>query len=143
VAYVRYNLNDGDWKYLDGSGNGWFQGFFKLPKLAKKRQTLRLQALNKDETVLATKDVSFLTGVLEETLTISPSGGPKQKKGLDFAIKVEDSLHHPITQRKIYFGCFDPIQFGERFGTVATDDRGMAAFSCLPISPGPRSYLYV
>jgi len=37
-GYVRYSLNDGDWKYLDGSGHGWYQGFFKLPKLAKHRQ---------------------------------------------------------------------------------------------------------
>ncbi len=43
VGYVRCSVNDGDWKYLDGSGHGWFQGFFKLPKLAKKRQDMNFR----------------------------------------------------------------------------------------------------
>ena len=74
VAYVRYNVNDGDWTYLDGSGHGWFAGFFKLPKLAKKRQDMNFQALDKDETVLATKKISFLAGVLEESVAIDLKG---------------------------------------------------------------------
>ena len=79
VGYVRYSLNDGDWKYLDGSGHGWFAGFFKLPKLAKNRQSLALQALNPNETLLESKRVSFLAGVLEESLTLAQrsAAGPQ------------------------------------------------------------------
>ncbi len=143
VAYIRYSLNNGDWKYLDGSGRGWFQGFFKLPKLAKKRQILALQALNKDETLLAKKEVSFLAGVLQEFVTIEPRSTAKGAKSLEFVVKVEDSLHHAMTQRKVDFGCFDPIHFGERQGTIVTDASGMGSFSCLPLSRSPAQYIYV
>ncbi len=143
VSYVRYSLNDGDWKYLDGSGHGWFQGFFKLPKLAKKRQTLNFQALDKSETLLASKEVSFLAGVLQESLTINPRSGAGGGKSLEFVTRLEDSLHHPLAQRKIYYGCFDPAGFGERQGIVSTDAGGSATFSCLPIEPAPSRYLYV
>ncbi len=139
VAYVRYALNDSDWKYLDGSGHGWFQGFFKLPKLAKKRQTLDVQALGTDETVLASKEVSFLAGVLQEYLTIEL----KTPKTLEFTVKIENSLHQPIAKRKIQFGCFEPLHFAERQGTLVTDAEGAVSFSCLPLTPAPGPYLYV
>src|SRR5262249_40870187 len=73
VVYVRSNLNHGEWTNLDGSGHGWFQGSFQLPKLARKRQTVTLQAMDKDETILAEKTISFLAGGLTERLTLSLS----------------------------------------------------------------------
>jgi len=143
VGFVRYSLNDGDWKYLDGSGHGWFQGFFKLPKLAKRRQTLALQALNKDETLLASKEVSFLAGVLLESVTIDQKTTTGGNKNLEFTVKAQDGLHHPVAQHKVYYGCFDPIGFGERQGTAITGPEGTVSFSCLPLSPGPTRYVYV
>ena len=146
VGYVRYSLNDSDWKYLDGSGHGWYQGFFKLPKLAKHRQTLAFQALNKDESPLAKKEVSFLAGILQQSLTIDQKNGAKGNKHLEFVAKVEDGLHHPVTQCKVYYGCFDPVGFGENQGTVNTDAAGAAVFSCLPSVSSAKAglpYLYV
>lgn len=143
VIHVRYTVNDGDWKYLDGSGHGWFQGFFKLPKLAKKRQTMNFQALDKDETVLATKEVSFLAGVLEESVTIEIKGTGRGAKALEFSVKLEDSLHHPLTQRKVYYGCFFPISFGEARGTLTTNDSGQGTFTC-QTTPEPHDrYIFV
>jgi len=142
VFYARYNLNNGDWKYLDGSGHGWFQGFFRLPKLAKKRQTLALQALGKDETLLATKEVSFLAGILQEFIKIE-SKNSGLAKPLEFTVQLEDSLHHPIAQRKVDFGCFDPVHFGEQQGAIITDIQGVAVFSCLPLTPSPARYVFV
>jgi hypothetical protein len=138
VAYVRYSLNDGDWTYLDGSGHGWFQGSFQLPKLARKRQDMLFQAMDKNETVLAKKKVSFLAGVLPEQLKIEP-----EKKNLSFRVTVLDGNGKPAAQRKVDYGCFDPIRFGERQGTLITDASGGVSFSCLPITPMPTQYLYV
>ncbi len=143
VAYVRYSLNDGDWKYLDGSGHGLFQGFFKLPKLAKKRQTLDFQALNKDETVLATKEVSFLAGVLEESVTIELKSPGRGAKALEFTAKLEDRLHHPIAQRKVYFGCFFPVSFREGQGTLTTNETGQVSFSCPAVPETRDRYVFV
>jgi hypothetical protein len=55
IARVRYSLNDGDWTYLDGPGHGWFLGSLRLPKLSRKRLSLALQGLDKDDTVLVRK----------------------------------------------------------------------------------------
>jgi len=137
VGYVRYALNDSDWKYLEGSGHGSFQGFFKLPKLAKKRQTLDFQALDKNEVPLAKKEVSFLAGVLQETVTIEPKTSAKGTKSLDFTVRLEDSLHHSIPKRKIYYGCFYSQSFHEGQGVLLTNESGQIAFSC-PATPEPR-----
>ena len=143
VAYVRYSLNDGDWKYLDGSGHGWFAGFFKLPRLSKKRQAMEFQALDKDETLLATKRVSFLAGILEESLTLEPKSPSKSAKQLEFTVKLEDSLHHPIPQRKVYYGCFYPISFREGEGTLMTDADGRGTFACPPVPESRGRYVFV
>jgi len=137
VVYLRTSLNNGDWITLDSSGKGWFQGSFKLPKLARKRQTLAFQALDKNETLLAKREVSFLTEVLPEHLTIAPSS---DKKNLSFRVTVQDGQQKPIAGRKVDYGCFDPVRFGENQGTAVTD---VIAFSCLPISPAPTQFIYV
>jgi hypothetical protein len=143
VTHVRYGLNHSDWKYLDGSGKGWFQGFLKLPKLARRRQTLLLQALDKKETVLASKEVSFLAHIKGERITVEPRSAIKGKNASEFVARVENSLRLPIRQRRVHFGCFDPVSFGERMGSAVTDTSGQVVFSCSPMSPAPRQYLFV
>lgn len=142
AAYVRYSLNNGDWKYLDGSGRGWYQGFLKLPKLAKRRQTLALQALDKNETVLASKEVSFLAGILEESITVTPAASAQGKRGMEFSVLVQSGMKLPVMNRKVYVGCFDPVNFGEIVGTVTTDRSGMATFSCQGLTPNPTRYIF-
>ncbi len=142
VVYVRYSINHADWKYLDGSGHGWFQGFFKLPKLAKRRQTLALEALDKKETVISAKEVSFLAGVLEESISVQPRTAAKGSKSQEFVARVLDGLRRPIADRKVYFGCFDPVAFGERLGQVTTNASGEASFACQPVSPTPTRYIF-
>jgi hypothetical protein len=139
VAYVRYSLNDGDWTYLDGSGKGWFQGSFKLPKLARKRQTLDLQALDKNETVLTKKSVSFLAGVLPEQVTIEP----RKNSHLEFTATVLGSDHLPIDGRKIIFGCFYPISFKETGGVQTSNAAGQITFTCPVDTETPARYLFV
>jgi hypothetical protein len=107
-----------------------------MPKLAKHRQTLTIQAFNNDETLLAQKEVSFLADVQPESITIQPNGS-------GFAAQVQDGLHHPVTGRKVYFGCFDPVLFGEQQGVTTTNLSGQADFSCRSIQPAPHQYLYV
>jgi len=139
VAYVRYSLNDGDWTYLDGSGKGWFQGSFKLPKLARKRQTLALQALDKNETLLVKKSVSFLAGVQPERITVEP----RKNSRLEFTATVQGGDHRPIEGRKVAFGCFYPISFKEGNGFQTTDASGQISFSCPAVSGAPARYLFV
>ena len=45
---MRMSVNGGDWIRLQGSGEGLFVGSFKLGKLARRRQRISLQALDKD-----------------------------------------------------------------------------------------------
>jgi len=139
VVYVRYNLNDGDWTYLDGSGKGWFQGSFKLPKLARKRLTLSFQALDKDETVLAKKSVSFLAGVQSEKVTLEL----KNSSRLEFTATVLGGDHLPIEGRKVSYGCFYPISFKEGKGTLTTNAAGQIIFSCPVVNGAPARYLFV
>jgi hypothetical protein len=139
VASIRYCLNDGEWVVLDGSGHGWFQGSFRLPKLARKRQSMTFQALDKDETVIATKSVSFLTDVLPERVSIEPKKGTR----LVFSVTVKDGRDHPIANRKVLLGCFYPVSFHEGRDQQTTNDAGEVTFSC-PAAPESRDrYLFI
>jgi hypothetical protein len=139
VAYVRYSLNDGDWTYLDNGGKGWFRGNFKLPKLARKRQTLALQALSEDETVLAKKSVSFLAGVLPEKVTIEPM----KTSHLQFLATVLGGNRLPVEGRKVSFACFYPISFKDVGGVQTTNSAGQMTFTCPEASNEPERYLMV
>jgi hypothetical protein len=146
VANVRYCLNDGEWTRLDGSGHGWFQGSFRLPKLARKRQSMTFQAFDKNETLLATKSVSFLAGVLPERVTIEPKKGtrlPAGRQVLAFSVTVKDGLDHPIAGRKVYVGCFCPVSFREGQDALTTNESGEIAFSCPALPESRDRYLFV
>ncbi len=142
VKSVRYSLNHGDWALLDGSRRGWFQGFIKLPKLAKSRQSVMLQAFDKNESVLAAKEISFLAGVPQESISVEPRSSTPKNGTLEFVVRVQDGSRHPIDKRKVYYGCFSPIGFGERQGTAITNVKGEAFFSCLPMEPEPARYIF-
>ncbi len=137
VADIQYAMNGGDWKTLEASGHGYFHGFFSLPDLAKKRQTMTFQALDKDGTVLATKKISFLASMQPERVKIESAG----QKDLLFEVTALDGEFNPIARRKIYYGCFDPVRFGESQGTLTANDHGTVTFSCADAHPS--SYLYV
>jgi hypothetical protein len=139
VVSVRYGLNDGEWAVLDGSGRGWFQGSFRLPRLAKKRQSITFQALDKNETVIATKSISFLAGLLPESVILEPKKGSH----LEFSATIEDGLRHPIGNRKVNYGCFYPISFKESRGTLTTGASGQVTFVC-SVAPEPRDrYVFI
>jgi hypothetical protein len=158
VQGMRYSLNDGDWKPLEGGptrrgsayggpthrslgGGGWFHGFFKLPKLARKRQQLSVQALSKDGEVLTRRDISFVTAVLPEQVALAAK--PEAGKGLTFSVEVRDGNRQVLPERKVQFGCFFPISMRESSGTVKTDHFGKATLSC-PVAPRETDrYLFV
>jgi hypothetical protein len=140
IAEVSYSLNGSDWKALEGSGHGTFRGFFKLPKLARKRQRLTIKAMDSDERVLDQKEVSFLTAVQPETVTIEPV---KQNTAATFRVTVMDGHHHPLAHRKVFFGFFYPITLHEAQGMQLTNDAGEITISN-PRPPQPEDrYLYV
>jgi len=69
VALVRFNLNGAigsrskaGRSAAPGSSVGWWHGFFTLPRLARKRQRISIEALDASERTLMQKEVSFLTG---------------------------------------------------------------------------------
>ena len=149
VAGVSYSLNGGDWKPLDTSGRGWFQGFFKFPKLARKRQRLAIKAMDADERILDQKEVSFLTAVQAEHLKVesvrasSRRGDNKGEGAAQFKISVTDGQYKPIAQRKVYFGFFYPLTLRETQGMQMTNDTGEIIVAN-PLAPLPEDqYLYV
>ena len=143
VTSADYSLNDGDWLPLEPSGFGSFHGFFTLPPLARKYQTLNFRAMDEEGTVLAKKDVTFLTGVAPETLLLDQPPAERGAKGLRFRAKVLNGPGKPIDQRKIYFGCFYPLSFGQAHAVISTDAQGQAIFVC-PEEPAPEDrFIYV
>lgn len=141
VASVNYSLNEGDWRPLEGSGHGWFQGFFKFPKLARHRQRLGIEAMDDHGTVVDRKEVTFVTGVQPEQVTIQSGGGTN--KSLLFTVRVTDGYHQPLVQRKVYYGFFYPLSLRESQGSQLTNDKGEVALVC-PLPPQPNDrYLFV
>ncbi len=139
AAEVRYSLNGDDWVSLEGSQQGWWQGFFKLPKLARKRQHIVVEALDDKGSRLVSKDVSFLAAEKPESLSLDAGTG---KKGLSFTVKVLDGRYHPIAARKITFGCFYPVSLKESQGSVTTTADGQASFVCLPSDNSQERYVF-
>jgi hypothetical protein len=143
IVHMAYSVNHGDWKRLDSSGRGWFQGSFALPKLARRRQTMTFQAMDKDETVLAEKEISFLTGVLPEHVNIQPGSKAGGNSPLQFIVQVTDGKNVPIGNRKVYWGCFYPISFREAQGIQTTGADGKLSFHC-SVSPEAKDrYIFV
>ena len=130
VAAVRYSLNGGDWQPLNGPAQGWWHGFFQLPKLAKKRQHFAIQALDADDAVLETKNISFVTGVMPEQVTLDYKPPANSTATLTFQVEVRDGRHQPIARRKIYYGFFYPVSGRQSAGTAATDFGGRVTIHC-------------
>jgi len=63
IEGVDFSLNGGEWQALEGSGHGWWRGFFQLPKLARHRQRLTVRFLDHMGTERIRKDISFLAAV--------------------------------------------------------------------------------
>ncbi len=143
VKAVRFSLNDSDWLPLAGSGHGWWNGFFKMPKLARKRQRLAIQAINEQGTVLVRKEVSFVAALTPELVTIDAPPDKSPTKSLQFTVFVTDGQRHPLVQRKVHFGFFYPLTLREAQGTAVTDASGRLTLTC-PIPPQSADrYLYV
>ncbi len=143
VASVSYSLNEGDWKLLTGSGHGWFQGFCKLARLARKRQKLTVQAMDASEQVLDKKEISFLTQVQPEQVFIESVPESKKETALRFRIRATDDAHRPLVQRKIYFGFFYPITLRETQGTQMTDSAGEITITSSLKPQAEDRFLYV
>jgi len=141
VTEVRYNLNGGDWLPLNGSSQGWWEGFFKLPKLARKRQRISIQAINDAGEIVITKSVSFVAAERPESLTIDAK---TSAKGIPtFTARLVDGKYHPIAGRAIAFGCFYPLSLIEGQASATTAADGQASFSCpRPPAPGDR-YVFI
>jgi hypothetical protein len=141
ITEMQYNLNDGDWTPLSASEHGWFEGFLKLPKLARKRQSITIQALDADGKTLAKKQISFIAALQPEQVTLESkaSGG---RGGLSFSALVRDS-QQPIAQRKVDVGCFYPISMRESQATIKTDAAGRVAFQCTVAPQAKDVYVFV
>jgi hypothetical protein len=141
VAAMRFSVNNGDWKPLSSSGKGWFQGTFKLPKLARKRQLVTVLAQDKNGEPLARKDVSFLSAVLPEIVEVRNKGD--RPNALQFSALVTDGQKKPIPNRKVYFGCFYPISMRESFGMLTTNTKGEVAIACTESPRAEDAYVFV
>lgn len=153
VASVRYSLNHGDWTRLQGSrdgqdrkianDNGWFYGSFKLPKLARKRQTLSFQALDDGDTELAVKEVSFIAQLEPEHVSVRAKANEGKTQTLEFIAEVKDSAGQPIGLRKVDYGCFYAVSFRESMGTLSTTANGQVSFRCPPPANSKDRRLFV
>jgi hypothetical protein len=139
---MRMSLNGGDWTRLQGSGQGLYVGSFKLPKLARRRQRLSLQALDKDDSAIAQKDISFIAALDPETVRVALDGAARGSQKFSFHVVVRNGDGQPIAQRKVYFGCFYPVSAQQAQGTIVTDAAGLASFSCAFPSQEVERYLY-
>ncbi|MFA5975320.1 MAG: glycoside hydrolase family 2 TIM barrel-domain containing protein [Elusimicrobiota bacterium] len=143
VAEMRLSVNGGDWKPLEGSGHGGWRGFFSLPKLARHRQRVAIQALDSGGSQLSTQSVSFIAAGGPEQIVLSSQPGGRSKEALTFTATVTDARHEPIAQRKVHFGFFYPISLRETQGILLTDDQGRATLTC-SLPPEPKDqYLFV
>ena len=138
---IRYSLNGSDWLRLQGSNQGLFVGSFTLGKLARHRQRLALQALDKDDSVIAQKELSFIAALEPESVRLALNTS-QTKAQLAFHVVVRDGDEQPIAARKVLYGCFYPVSFQESEGTVVTDAAGLATFTCPTPTAGPERYLY-
>jgi hypothetical protein len=134
IAGVDCSLNGAEWKSLEGSGHGWWSGFFQLPKTAKHRQRLTVRALDDTRTELARKEVSFIAAVPLEHITIGLLDMSKKTGALRCTVQVTDDKQHPIAQRKVTFGFFFPAGWREAQGTLVTDSHGEITLNC-PLLP--------
>jgi hypothetical protein len=140
---AEFSLNEGDWKPLEPSGHGWFQGFFKLPKLARRRQQLSVRVLDERGTTLGKTTVSFVTAEFAEELFLQPKPAGKSGRGLKFIANLYDGYHRPIENRKLNFGCFYPVSLQETQGVVTSGPNGEATISCELAPRENDPYLYV
>jgi hypothetical protein len=124
IAEMDYSLNGGDWVPLDGSSQGWWQGFAKLPPGAKHRQRVVVRALDENQTELERTEVSFVAAVRPEQLTLRELETPKGGGPLQWTVQVLTSDQHPITQRKVVYGIYLPLTGRQAQGTLLTDERG-------------------
>lgn len=141
ITGVRFTINGGDYTSLEGSGHGGWHGFFRLPKLARKRQRLTVQALDPHQAVIMEKDISFLAALSPEKVLIEPSSDAKD--ALSFRIKVRDSQLQPIAERKITYGFFLPVSQREIGGTGMTNAQGELTVRCSLVPQKGDRYLYL
>lgn len=129
ISGIRFSLNDGDYTPLKASGHGYFSGFFKLDKLARRRQKMTIQGLDVNHAVVMEKDLSFLAAISPETVTIesTPEGGAGK---LSFTVKALDGGGKPLANRKINFGFFLPVTMRETGGTQTTNATGEVTLTC-------------
>ena len=139
---VRYSLNGGDWIRLQGSHEGWFIGSFKLPKLARRRQRLAFQALDKEDSVVGEKEVSFVAALEPESMRVALNPTGETAARLSFHAVVRNGDGQPVAKRNVLFGCFYPVSGLEDQGTATTDSTGLATFTCTMPKDRPERYLY-
>lgn len=142
VADMRFSVNGGDWNPLKGSGHGWWRGFFQLPKQARRRQKVAVQALDDGGGILSQQEVSFVVATALERVVLHPKPtGPRS--ALAFTATVTDARHEPIPRRKVHVGFFYPISMRETQGTQLTDKDGRVTILC-PLPPQANDkYLFV
>jgi len=138
VATIRFSMNQGEWSTLRASGKGLFTGFFKLPKLAKRRVRITFEAWDKDQTPLARKDISIIAAMFPETVRVNA-----KSDGMGFRVDVQDSFGRAIPNRKVFGGCYYPVSQTESQATVTTNAQGQADFTCRPAPTKMDFYLMV
>jgi len=143
VANVDYSLNGGEWQTLEGSGSGGWHGFFRLPRTAKHRQRLTLRASDGIHVELERKQVSFVTAVPIEQVSVGLLEADKKTGVLRCRVQVTDDRHRPIAQRKVYFGFFFPSGWRETQGVQLTDAQGEATLSCSILPEDRDHFLFV
>ena len=143
VEGVDISLNGGDWRPLRGTGHGNWLGFFEMPKTAKHRQRLTVRGTDAIGQELARKDISFVTAIPVEHVTIGLLEQVKKTGLYQCRVQFNDDKMHPLAQRKIYYGFFLPSDWREAQGTGTTDDHGEVLITCPLTLNADNHYLYV
>ena len=143
VMSARYSVNGGDWMALNGSAaTGWY-GFTKLPKTAKRRQRVSVQVMDKDQTVITQREVSFVAAMLPERVALLTERTKTAAGFFQFTADVKDGQGRALAKRPVQFGCFFPISLKESKGTVLTDASGLARWTCATLPAKDDRYMYI
>lgn len=142
AVFAQFSVNGGDWRHLEGSGTGNWQAFVGLDPKAKRRQRITVRALDRHQSVLMQKEVSFVYAVEPERLSVLPQRTKGSGGTLQFTAQWTDASKKPLANRKIVSGCFYPVSLRESRGTGATDESGRVAIHCSAPAAEDR-YVYV
>ena len=99
--------------------------------------------MDKDQTVLTQREVSFVAAVDPEHVMLLPERIKTAAGFFQFTADVKDGKGHTLAKRRVAFGCFFPLSLKESKGSVLTDLSGQARWTCAALPAKDDRYLMI